>query len=281
MSQTSITQDPPVAKAGHVADIRPRTIGSYISAEEGPDATGATLVSSVDETYDLADGDTLVVRINGEDHTLTVETGDVSDIDAVTIAELIALVATDLPGVVGTDDSGLRLTTENVGDDATLQIIGGNIQDVLLFPTTEATGDDGTLANLDFGLGVVTDVRDGKDAADIVRSPKASATTGLVFKGVAILDSSREQAVSEVLADVADYPAHAQVPVLEKGCIWVNVEEEVNESSEVHMRVIAAGPEVAGHFRGSADASDCLDLSTRCRWRSRTTGAGLAILEIL
>ena len=104
MSQLTVVQDPPIAIAGLVADIQNRTIQSFISAEEGPDATGATQPSTNDETYDLTADDTLVVTtvIDGVTlvSTLLVEVGDVVDIDAVTIAELIALVATVMIGII-------------------------------------------------------------------------------------------------------------------------------------------------------------------------------------
>lgn len=279
MSQTSISQDPAQAIAGMMGDGRDRTIESFIATKEGTDATAAVVTSTVDETYDLADGDTLVVRINGVEHTLTVNTADVSNINAVTIAELIALVATDLPGVTGSDASGLRLTSNEVGADESIQIVGGNVQAVLLFPTDEVTGSDGTPTPILFGHGLVTNV--SLDDVDEVRSPKASATTNLAFKGVAIYDASKQASLPEVAATAGDYEAEDMVPVMTRGTVWVNVEGAVDESKGVFLRCVATGSEVAGHFRGTADSSDCIDLSTKARWKSRTTGAGLALLELL
>lgn len=69
------------------------------------------------------------------------------------------------------------------------------------------------------------------------------------------------------------------VDVLKKGTIWVPVEEAVTPASAVLVRAVAAGAEVAGAFRDTADASDLIDCSAFARYLTTTTGAGFALLE--
>jgi hypothetical protein len=67
--------------------------------------------------------------------------------------------------------------------------------------------------------------------------------------------------------------------VARKGVVWVPVEEAVTPASAVLVRAVATGGEQAGAFRDTADASDLIDVSAFCRFRSTTTGAGLVKLE--
>lgn len=64
-----------------------------------------------------------------------------------------------------------------------------------------------------------------------------------------------------------------------RGQLWVPVEEAVTPASDVHVRAVAAGAEVAGAFRDTADGADTIDISAFARFKSTTTGAGRAILE--
>lgn len=73
---------------------------------------------------------------------------------------------------------------------------------------------------------------------------------------------------------------YVSVGVLRKGRIWVPVEEAVTPASSVLVRAVAGGSEVAGAFRDTADSTDCIDISQFARYRSTTTGAGLALVEI-
>lgn len=68
--------------------------------------------------------------------------------------------------------------------------------------------------------------------------------------------------------------------ILRIGRIWVPVEEAVTPASSVLVRAVVAGAEVAGAFRDTADASDLIDISHIARYRTTTTGAGIALLEI-
>lgn len=97
--------------------------------------------------------------------------------------------------------------------------------------------------------------------------------TAIAFEGVAMLDTSLEQA-DPLYADTET------VPVVRKGRIAVTVEEAVSDGDDVYFRVVAAGAEEAGAFRVSADGTDTIQISAGARWVSETAGAGIAVLEI-
>ena len=75
------------------------------------------------------------------------------------------------------------------------------------------------------------------------------------------------------------YIANKIVPVMRKGKIWVYTEEAVKESDSVYLRFITNGTNVPGYFRKSSD-SDKAFLLSNVKFRKRTTGAGLTILEL-
>jgi hypothetical protein len=64
----------------------------------------------------------------------------------------------------------------------------------------------------------------------------------------------------------------------EEGELWVLTEEAVTPSSSVRIRCVAAGAEVAGAFRATADSTDCVDVSDRCKWAG-TYASGYALLK--
>lgn len=72
----------------------------------------------------------------------------------------------------------------------------------------------------------------------------------------------------------------SMVDVIRKGRVVVVVEEAVTPGDAVFVRHTAAGAEVKGAFRTDADGGDAVDISTKARWESTTTGAGLAILDL-
>lgn len=104
----------------------------------------------------------------------------------------------------------------------------------------------------------------------------ASGDTSPVFIGVTV--HSHAYAKPTEVGDTGVKP-NMTLGVLTRGCIWVPVEEAVTPASAVLVRIIATGSEVAGAFRDTADASDCIDISGWARFVSTTTGAGFAQLE--
>lgn len=67
--------------------------------------------------------------------------------------------------------------------------------------------------------------------------------------------------------------------VLQKGTIWVPVEEAVTPADDCFIRCVAAGAEQAGAFRTDADGVDAVDCSAFCRFLTTTTGAGVAQIQ--
>ena len=68
--------------------------------------------------------------------------------------------------------------------------------------------------------------------------------------------------------------------VLQRGRIYVKVEDAVAVGDAVRVRAVAAGAEVKGAFRTAADGTDCVNISKFARW-IRGAGIGeLAIVEI-
>lgn len=50
--------------------------------------------------------------------------------------------------------------------------------------------------------------------------------------------------------------------------------------ARLYVRAVAAGAEVRGALRGSADGTDCVDCSAQGEWLTEPDGDGLAILEV-
>lgn len=71
-----------------------------------------------------------------------------------------------------------------------------------------------------------------------------------------------------------------QADILRRGRVWVVTEQAVTPGDPVFVRHTAAGAEVKGAFRKDTDGGDAVDISTRARWESTTTGAGIAILDL-
>lgn len=68
--------------------------------------------------------------------------------------------------------------------------------------------------------------------------------------------------------------------VLQRGRIYVTVEETVAPGDAVRVRAVATGGEVKGAFRTTADSTDCVDISLFARWIRGATTGGLAVVEI-
>ncbi len=61
--------------------------------------------------------------------------------------------------------------------------------------------------------------------------------------------------------------------VLVAGRCLVRVEDAVTPASGVFVRAVAAGAEVAGAFRGTADSTDCINITDYAKFRE-SAGAG-------
>ncbi len=118
-----------------------------------------------------------------------------------------------------------------------------------------------------------------KEGTDPSKQAKALATGDTAVKFLGVTVHANSYAKPEELGDDGMKPG-VVMGVLVEGTIWVPVEEAVTPASSVLVRIIATGDEVAGAFRDSADASDCIDVSGFCRFLTSTTGAGFALLQV-
>jgi len=111
------------------------------------DAAAATCTAVGAATYDLTNDDTLTVQMDsGETQTITFTAVSalISDIDAVTAAEVVATINDQILGgsaaVVGAVPV---ISSDTRGTSSGVQVIGGAANDVFLFPTAlqSGTGD--------------------------------------------------------------------------------------------------------------------------------------------
>jgi hypothetical protein len=142
---------------------------------------------------------------------------------------------------------------------------------------------------------------DSRKLSMVQAEASASIPFGVMVKKAALgADGSLDQA--KLLSAQADVPggvvihSHAYDPiedlddndalvpktvlsVLQEGEIWVPVEagEVPAAGADVRYRAIAAGAEVAGAFRVTADAHDTVKLP-HSKWRSARNADGLALL---
>lgn len=131
-----------------------------------------------------------------------------------------------------------------------------------------------TTVDLSFGVAVVT-------VAGITgQQPRVSVPTAAVTRidGIA----GRVMQEGDLLVSTPDgYKAGQLVRVYNEGVIVVYSETAVNPTLPVFVRVGANGALTQlGDFRATADGAFASDVSAGMRWRSTTTGAGLALLSI-
>jgi len=204
-------------------------------------------------------------------------TPDVADVDGI-IATIVSastaqtISGASLDGVVGGGEMfpprNVTLTLSSHANwDATVATVIGTdedgrvIQENLLIP--------------DGGNATVTGVRHFRTVTSLYIPAQAgtagTATMGFGSSlgpidhgvhGVAVYDASREPEA---------YPVDYLVPCLKRGQIAVNCETSYTDRNPVFARCIAAGSEVAGQVRATADANDCALMK-----RARFVGSGTA-----
>ena len=120
--------------------------------------SAATAISSGNaETYDLDDGQTLTVKVDGGAvQTATFNTGDFVDIDNATAAEVAAVIDSDISGVSASDEGGyVRIVNDSEDSGNSIEITGGTANTALGFDTTLVKGfnaldaEPGTLTETD------------------------------------------------------------------------------------------------------------------------------------
>lgn len=118
-----------------------------------------------------------------------------------------------------------------------------------------------------------------------VKIPPQTGTNGTLDVGLGVKIGAIDRKVLGIVkydetAEPAAIAQYDDVDVIEKGEVWVDAEEAVTEGDAVYVRLVVSGNEVYGAFRATPDANDC-GLLRRARWASTTSGAGLAVVELL
>ncbi len=131
-------------------------------------------------------------------------------------------------------------------------------------------------AEIPFGVAVTRHATDEDfGAIKLNTSTAAMATAGLA----GIVCHSHGYSRDSELGSTGLKPG-VEMGLLQRGRIWVSPEEAVSPGDAVRVRVVVAGNEVAGAFRKSADASDCIVLNAnQARWLTTCGANGLALLE--
>lgn len=130
-------------------------------------AARASVENAVAETWDLTDGDTLLVKVNQEatPQTITILASEVGNIDAVTAEELAAIINAKLVGgSAAATSSGTKVTiySDTYGLDSYIQVTGGTANTVVQFSTSEVQGT-GNVGNIN-AVGI-DDLKTGIEAA--------------------------------------------------------------------------------------------------------------------
>jgi len=251
MSQTSYPVNQPIAFAGMKADSRFDFVESFAAGEVI--AFGLGVVKNI--------GVNNKVRLPAANKGVLLFAGNfVADND------------------IDMDINGVAITTvEWDTDQAT----------TLAALATEIESHDDVLTAVVTALLTITVTGvDGADIAitDIVVTNGGSQTTGAftqgthdTLEGLALSTHAKEQALS---TGIVQYAISDTVNTLRQGAAHVVVEEAVTSDDVVYCRFLDGGAgKAVGQFRNDADSGTCL-LVSNVKFKSNTSAAGIAILEI-
>lgn len=123
-----------------------------------------------------------------------------------------------------------------------------------------------------FGRAIVEDIATGEDA---IKHPDAASQS---VRGVVM---SSHSLVNEDGSDSPHYPAKESVKVMNKGRVWVQIEEDIAVGDDVYFRhTVNGGLDMLGAFRNDADSGNA-DQLTNARWvKGGTAAQGIALLEL-
>lgn len=142
------------------------------------------------------------------------------------------------------------------------------IKDVRSFVSEEAS------AEIPFGVMVVRGT--DKNVGCLLPHTSAAASSDIMI-GVVVHSHAYDKPLE--LGDTGLKPK-TTVGVLVHGRIWVPVEETVAPGDAVRVRVIAAGAEVKGAFRTTADSTDTVNITAFARWVTGGAAGSVAELEV-
>lgn len=141
---------------------------------------------------------------------------------------------------------------------------------------TAEAGDIITAINGHASAGLIAGIAVTKAAAEREVTPMV-ASTGTIPFGIVL----RQFGDPAQLAAAGGYAPDVAFPLGRKGRFWVYVEQDVTLTSDVRVRHTAAGAEIAGAFRATADSTDCTDLTDMgARWVVAGSAGGAAMVEI-
>jgi hypothetical protein len=155
------------------------------------------------------------------------------------------------------------------------------------------TGINQTSAALPFGALVQVDTAGGRDDNAMTLSTGVTGNFGILadsftFEGVASGNASYLSTSIPGTNLAADgrpgYPNRKSLNVIRRGQIWVYVTEAVALTDDVRFWDTDHSGTVAGAFLGrfckTASGTRTTRFTNGARWLTKTTGAGLAVLEI-
>jgi len=120
----------------------------------------------------------------------------------------------------------------------------------------------------------------GAGEPGMVKEITDSATSVPNWAGIPVWIAGKEPyPVANSKSQIAD---KGQVSLMRKGRIWVYVETAVDVTSDPWFRVLASGSDVKGQFRAGTAANfvQASASGLNAKFITKTTGAGLAVLEI-
>lgn len=155
--------------------------------------------------------------------------------------------------------------------------VEGNLSDDSMTKDALSKVSEEASAEIPFGRMV----KAGTDAKDV----KLMTATNNKLVGISMFNQC--YAKPQELGDLGMKPKMV-FNVLNKGRIFVRVEDAVTPASEVHVRAItggtngygASGAESAGAFRGTADSTDTIDISAFAKFMGAAAAGELVELEI-
>ena len=105
----------------------------------------AQQINGTSETYDLDDGETLTVAVDGgSSQIVTFNTGDFVDIDNATALEVARVITQDLTGAVAyVVGDKVQIESLTTGVNSGIEVTGGTANAKLGFPTNEVGGTSG------------------------------------------------------------------------------------------------------------------------------------------
>lgn len=185
-------------------------------------SAAAWLFNGTPEPYDLDDGDTLQIQIDGGIvQTVTFETGDFVDIDAATAAEVAAVIAASITGgdsdAIGTL---VRILSDTEGTGSSVQIVGGT-----------------AAVKLDFS----TDIMEGMNSEDAIVGRNLEADDAFRLRREQLLRVTGAGTLEAIRARVLELDDVLQVFIFEN----VTMTTDLNGLPPKSFEVVVAGGDSA------------------------------------